>query len=338
MQSVKSVVLGCLLGGVAMSGWAAEVVAPAVAAAPVKPVKEEKCGWHGGAWLGAGYWGGDITYSIGGHVAEFINGVKVAEGTAYDPLSELKWPINVAMAAVGGNFGYKDCFDVDISLAANINDPSDKMEDSDWLDDFDSSLKTVYSESDEELKAYRGDVDLKVWMFRVGPKEKATFMLGPVGGFLFQHFDWTAKNLDQWYPQNPEIPHDRVAGDVITYKVDAKAPYVGLATKVLMGRLVFDADVALAYYWVSDEDDHLLRYKISKSDCDDWGWKADAQVRFYFVKNFYAQALVNAMGYEVTGVQKQSFYAGEYMPVRYEIDNKIKTTQITGLLALGCEF
>ena len=336
MNFVKSVVLGCLFVGVSLSGWTAEVVTPTFAATPV--VKVASNGWHGGAWLGAGYWGGDVTYSIGGKMKEYVNGVKVVERTIWDPYRKLKWPINVAMASVGGNFSYSDCFDVDVSVAANVDDPSGKLEYSDWTDELHPSLKDTYLEGTAALKAYRGDADLKIWLFRIGSRRQAHFFIGPMGGFLFQHFDWTGKDADQWYPPHPEIPHELVAGDVLTYKLDAKAPYVGLASKLNFGRLVFDADVALAYYWVSDEDDHLLQYKMSNSDCSDWGWKADARVRFYFVKHFYIQALINALGYEVTGVQKQRFYAGDCRPLSFEVDNKIKTTQISGLLALGCEF
>ena len=324
MRSAKSAILGCLLGGVAVSGWAAEVASSALAATPVKVASN---GWHGGAWLGAGYWGGDITYKMGGEYKHS------SQGTTWDPAIEVTWPINVALASVGGNFGYRDCFDVDIAVAANIDDPSGKIELYAKADPLNTSQVTTRQEGDAELEAYRGDFDLKVWLFHVGPKEKACFMVGPIGGFLFQHLDWTGKNGDEWYPPHPEIPHKRTPGEVATYKLDTQAPYVGLATKVLMGRLVFDADVALGYYWFSDKGSDSVTHEFVETDDSDWGWKADAQVRFYFAKHFYAQALVNALVYEINAVQKQHYLDGYS-----EADRKTESTQITGLLALGCEF
>jgi len=133
----------------------------------------EKSPWKLDVWSGVGYWSGDVTYRIG-------NTVKLPDGSEFNywfPLSELEWPLNVVMASVGGDVTYMETIEARGVFSISVNDPTDKMEDSDWEY---PGIKTIYSESDAELSAWSVDAGIR-WWFLGNQKKNFTWGLGTHG-------------------------------------------------------------------------------------------------------------------------------------------------------------
>ena len=115
-------------------------------------------------WLGLRHAHGDSTYTIGGDVSDNQGNA----GRYWDPLSELKWPLDVVMVSLGGRAEFGR-FSVRGEIAKNATSDAGDMEDSDWGIYYDMygrqpglgfspNTKDVYSTSSTDLDALIIDV------------------------------------------------------------------------------------------------------------------------------------------------------------------------------------
>ena len=296
-----------------------------------KPRLNGKSPWKANVWSGVGYWSGDVTYRIG-------NTVKLPDGSEFDywfPLSELEWPINVVMASVGGDVTYAETIEARGAFSISVNDPTDKMKDSDWEY---PGIKTIYSESDAELNAWSVDAGIR-WWFLGKQKENFTWGLGVGGGYLYQYMDWAASNLDQWYPTEPWIPHDRVSGVVGKYKASLHMPYPEVSGKIGLGGFSLEVSFGYApYVAVNDEDDHVLRYIKANTDATGTGWKLGGVARYDFEFGLFLAGRVDVLDFETDGSEKNYIYAGPDQGYSWEIYHEITSKQISGILTVGYQF
>jgi outer membrane protease len=278
-------------------------------------------------------WGGDERMS--GHVT-----YQIGEEGVYFPLSELKWPADVTFGSVGGSANYGK-WEASAVFSKNIDSDAGTMEDSDWLDDMNPDLKTVYSESDTDFDGYTMDGSVRYWMMNTAMRDLpgTSVALAAGLGYLYQNFSWDAKNLDQWYPQNPEYGHDLVPGTVGSYESTLNMPYIEAAGKLAFKGLTLEGSLGFApYVQVDDVDDHKLRYIYATTDADGTAFKASLQARYNFTKNLFMMAQVNYLTFDVEGTEKDITYAGPEQGEAWTIDHKIKSDQTSALLAAGVNF
>ncbi len=284
-------------------------------------------------WAGLDAMSGDMTYEIGGKFKQ--NGV---EERGHFPISRLEWPIALVSVQIGGRVSVKD-WDFRAAFSAAQNDDAGKMKDSDWEIPDNPKVLTTYSESDSELKMWQAEASLRYWVpFKTSnPKEQAR--LGGGVGILYQSFDWSARDTDQWYPQNPELGHDRFAGEVITYKADVLMPYIEVGGQLKYQQLFFEARIGLApWVQVEDVDDHKLRYIRAETTGDGAGAFGELLARYTFANNLFLQASLWAMTFETDGTEKDYVYGGEDAGSRWEIEHKVKSSQVRLTLAGGVTF
>jgi len=295
----------------------------AVLVPPVEPVRFM-------VWGGIGGWAGDVTYQIGGTV-------KLSDGTkekVNDPLSELKWPLDVAVLSVGGRLVFQQRVEVFADGMVSISDPSSKMEDSDWTESWAPNYKTIYSESDTELSAYALDAGMRVWIINSRMGTQGTLHFGLGAGLIYQYMDWKTTTTEQWtLGQYDEF------SDAGTYNVKLVMPYVEVAGEMHLKAFRLLAGIGLAP-WVSakDEDDHKLRYIKATTDTTGYGLKGRLEGRFYFTKQFFAAAELKAMYYKTDGTEKDHIYGGDDVGETWEIDHTIESRQFSGVLGLGVEW
>jgi outer membrane protease len=290
-----------------------------------KPAASKAVTWD--LWGGVERMSGNVTYQIGD------------EGV-YFPLSELKWPVDVTFGSVGGSarFGKWEACGV---FSKNLENDAGTMEDSDWEDDRNPDLKTTYSESDTDFDGYTSDGSIRYWLMETPMTDLkgAVVSLGTGLGYLYQHFSWDAKNLDQWYPQNPEYGHDIVPGTVGSYESTLNMPYIEAAGKLAFKGLTMAGTLGFApYAQVKDEDDHKLRYIRADTDADGTAFKASLQTRYNFADHLFIMAQVNYLSFDVDGTEKDNTYAGPFEGESWSIDHTIKSDQTSALLAAGIDF
>src|SRR4030042_2386056 len=153
------------------------------------------------------------------------------------------------------------------------------MKDSDWgiwyMDDpvntwADPDSLDIFSTSDTWLTMYAMDF---CFDYTIIQKTFVFFKLGI--GFLYQFFDYSVSDLDQWYPSYEKyaayIPsgysnHVYVSGEILTYRVEYYIPYIKISPVVRINeKLLFDFSLSLSPCTsAKDLDDHILRYKLSE--------------------------------------------------------------------------
>lgn len=289
---------------------------------------QPRSGWDTDLWGGGGYWYGDVTYQIGGL---FTEGGQSA--VTHFPLSELKWPIEVPIYTAGGRLTYNGRLEGRATFAVNAGTASGSMEDSDWEYDFAPMLKTTYSESDAAVDAWSLDGGARYWL-TTDRSRRFDFAAGL--GYTYQSFEWEASNLDQWYPQNPELGHDLVDGLIGTYEAQVNMPYLEAALQYRGPRLRLEGSFGFAPYMeVSDRDDHLLREILADTDADGTGWKLALEARYAFTSTVFALARAEGLGFNVEGTEYDTVYGGADAGMTWTIDHEITSRQFMGSLALG---
>lgn len=293
--------------------------------------------------LGGGYLSGDTQYRIGGKT--------VTADETYElhfPLSELVFPLDAYMLKADLGVTFRDHWSMRLSAATNLTRETGKMEDSDWGVWNDSETLDIYSQSDTEMKALL--LDGKVaYLFYIGHSPQGDlvqargsrairFSFGIGLGFRYQDFEFDVYDVDQWYPFDPELGHDRVVGKVIDYEVRYKIPYLEGSISMNVAER-FQLDLAVGYAPMvdfQDKDRHLLRDMVSIAD-HDWNGKAyfiNLKGRYQLSSRWYLEASFEAMQIESKG-RMDDFIGGVW---DHSIAHEIESHQYSSFLAFGCSF
>lgn len=283
---------------------------------------------------GIGALSGHTTYQIGGRIS-----TPLGSGRVHFPISELEFPLNVYMVSLGTNIEFKNKWEVSASVKKNVTDDSGKMKDSDWgawwLEGYpwaEQNTLDIYSESDAELDVLMFDVNLRYKLYK-------GISIGL--GYTHQNFDYEISNLHQWYPSynyyfGMASPHDRIDGKVLTYEVTYNIPYIEIA---FMGKATDNlyVEVSLGYSPIvdaEDEDHHLLRSKVNKSDCDGDAILLSLEGRYDLPKNWFLALGVDYTRIDTDGRSK-AFFSGIY---DHTIDIVIESEQVFYGLNIGYAF
>jgi outer membrane protease len=278
------------------------------------------------ATLESGYLKGDTTYHI-----SYYEGATGIE-------SELEFPLKTYLIGPKIGWGYKnpqnrDKFQLNIKWLTNIDDGSGKMKDSDWLTDDLDIMEVgsahpgldIYSESDIELELHIVDVNAiyKFWPIK-------NLSIGPIVGYKFQQFKYDVSDTNQvGYGPYAPIATASVLGKTLDYKVKYHIPYFGLNSDFLIkNKFQINAKINYSPYTTAkDEDDHILRYKLSKGDTDGYAYFANLNAQWNFLSNFFFTIGAEYMRIHTTGTQHQSFYAGPLVGLTADVDDKITSSQ-----------
>lgn len=276
--------------------------------------------WTGNGWGGIGFWYGDVTYQIGGDVV-YSDGISER---LPDKISELKWPIEAPVVSLGAEALSRDGLEIRGTFSTLLSEGGGTVEDSDWYVYTMSGKRDIYSESDASLKAWSADVAIRYWF--MNSRQRKFALAAGVGG-LHQDLRWDASNVDQWYPQNPEMGHDVQAGPVGKFEAVVNLPYAELAAQWTISRLVLQGALDIGYAMVSDKDDHLLRYIYAETDADGVGFRGRLLGRYAISERFSLQGRVTGFALGAKGTQESSVYGGEDYGLSWEIDHKVSSVQ-----------
>lgn len=193
--------------------------------------------------------------------------------------SQLEFPLNCFRIGLKTRLGQDYLprpWDVRLSMYTNINDPSAKMLDHDWItwptSGFDG--KFSYTESDVDMRSFEIDLNGRWYVMHPG-----AFLVGPWTGFRLQYFSQDVIGFDGWQidyntqPFSRQYFSDSRLG--IKYHVTWLQFPVGLAWRLPAGRVLSgDFHVAMVPCWFSDYDDHVLRNKDAEASGLGFGFDA----------------------------------------------------------------
>jgi outer membrane protease len=260
--------------------------------------------------IGLGYMTGSTLYHIS--IYDATGGIE----------SELEFPLNTVLFGLEGGYASRnakgqDAFQVGLQWFTNLNGGSGKLKDSDWLTDSIDIAEVgaahpgldIYSESDIALQV--NVIDLRA-SYSFWPAEDLA--VGPLGGLLYQNFQYDASNLNQvGYGPYATGYTGSVSGLVLTYEVTYAIPYLGIHTEIpFSGK--FQAVVDLGYSpraEADDIDDHVLRGKRSEGSASGSAYLATVTARWDLEDNDYFLVRGQYLNIETTGTQTQTWYRDE---------------------------
>ena len=291
--------------------------------------------------LGFGYLTGNTLY----HISSYD-----AAGSGIE--SELEFPLNAVLFGLEGGYISKDdqgrdAFKINLQWLTNISSGSGKLKDSDWISSDLDSLPPpdgvgaphpgldIYSESDISLRANIIDIrgSYNNWM-------SDTLSVGPLGGFLYQNFQFDASNVHQtgYGPYAPGYTVT-VPGKVLTYEVTYAIPYLGIHSE-LQPNSKFQAVADIGYSpWATaeDKDDHLLRQKVSKASTTGNAYVVTLTAQWDWEDKDFFQVRGQYLDVYTKGTQTQKFYDGSGL-VFTGIDDKITSKQISAFILYSHRF
>lgn len=267
---------------------------------------------------------GNTTYQIGYPVTD-------PDGTTYAgyfPFSELEWPLDIWLIKIEAAFNISETLQTSAELKKSLNDPGDKMKDSDWITSSDPNQLDVYSESDiSKFDATICDFDVE-WTFIKRKQWSAYAGLG----YQYQKFEYSAKLIRQYSPSG--IPGFDANGDGqvgITYEIMYSIPYliIGSYFKIYES-IIIDGNLALSpFTQAKDEDNHLLREnggKISKGSMEGNAFMIDISAEYKFTQSCFLDWGIQYNKIKVSGDQKQVYGNGEKIGTVREKSESIQTS------------
>ena len=254
---------------------------------------------------------GYSTYQIGGNT--YFQGF--GSINFHFPISELKFPLNTLYASVSARTTLMDRVRLSGTCGTNFTrTPAGDMEDSDWLDD--SHQKDIYSTSKTDVRLVQAQAGMEYLLNTIAYSSDITsqFWLGL--SYEYQKLDYTASELTQYDLTDPGSEPIRVSGNVITFLRTTKIPYLTLSSQHVLENLfgfpflVIDASFGYSpWAEMRDQDDHLLRKKLSTGSLRGIGTKASASVKLGIAPHLSTTLGVMHELVETSGTQTQIRYA-----------------------------
>ncbi len=290
--------------------------------------------------------------------------------------SELIFPLNTLLEGVtfrgertGGRIDGGRDWNFEVSLAVNLLAPFGLMKDYDW-DMYPGYPKTVfsYTESDARLVWFLASAAWKPVLSSGGWGN-----LKAVLGYRLQYVYQEAMGYVGWqyldlFPDNGPPGPDPTDGDgqpelylvsfpndtvVLTYWVLWNVPTAGFSvTLTPVPGLSVLMEAGLAVPIVADQDDHLLRNKLSTAAGLGIGGYAELAVHYSWGKpearlQPFLSLAIDLMAQKANTLQTQTWYGddpasddyieqpGDYIP---GIDHQISTRQLSVVLAFGIKY
>lgn len=307
-----------------------------------------------------------LAHASGAKASEIEHGVRLQytslwgdtsyEITFKQGMSRLEWPLEMNLFGAAYTAAYRDIFELELFLATCPWGSSDKpMKDFDRLDEAYYPSRQghagldIYSESAVNAKAmiYGANVRAFVHSF---PAVHA-FPAASMGLFLAYHsqetdfsaFDTRQQGYGSWQDQSGMI-----YGPTTVYTVDYDILYAGLtfranASDVL--KITLDASY-IPYVQANDEDNHIRRMRISRSECTGDGSMVSLSVQFALNKRWYLYSSCSKTRIDTSGHQTQYWYGNDPATPNLDdtghvlpgIDAEIGQRSFNAGIAVGCRF
>lgn len=283
---------------------------------------------------------------------EYIIDIKIPyEGLIYFVKSQLEFPLDQTM--IGGEVelklspGTQREWAFTVGLYTQVNDLAGKMYDHDWTNYPDRIYRKIsYTESDAEGKnnILLVEIDKMVLIGKRGS-------LSLTGGFRYQNIDQDIIGFKGWQ-LDPDNSYEPFSFDVpnieaLTYEVIYKLPNAGFRIQYYINNKInLRSRIAYTRAFISDFDDHKLRFKTTESDITGNGLLADFGLRMNFGptpgKGFFIEFDGDFTYIKASGTSTQSWYGNdpagdddETGEVHIGIPHEINTTQFRVGLVLG---
>jgi outer membrane protease len=228
----------------------------------------------------------------------------------YFPFSELEFPLDVSMFSAQYDLEIKRRWMISLGFKTDIGHSGDDMEDSDWLTPSNPDQLDIFSTSNvTDFEAYEYDVNVK-FKYLMG----ASWSLDAGVGYLFQKYKYDTALKTQYSPSGMSGVDYVWDGRTSSLKYDLfyQIPYIQMGGAVTFAKRF--TIIASASYapWVEgeDEDQHLLRGLVAKTELQGESWMANLETRYQINRNWFASLEYSYKKIEADGKSYDSYYGG----------------------------
>lgn len=270
---------------------------------------------------------GDVTSSIGGQ----INHADGQTEETFFPISELVWPMDIALARFDVSLRLNPIWRINGTLKTAFDDPGEAMVDQDWFSPLSST--DIYSESNiPEFEALTLDVHFEWTYLEQGPWSLSTGI-----GYLHQNFEYEGNLIEQYSPT--DMTGYDYLGDgstSITYENTFSMIYFLLGADLqLTSQLDLAGKFSVAPLAASeDELYHLYSSKVSSGDMEGFAYMIELSGNFQITPWWFIRAGLQYTNIFVDGDQYQVL-AG--VPLG-RIDQEVESVQSSGYISMGYSF
>ena len=273
--------------------------------------------------------------------------------------SELEYPLDInwgyAGISINGRIPKKLNWTIGVEYGQSLSDPKKPMKDSDWYRIPGTELDhlIIYTESDAEAEA----TDLNIFgRLRFGTTPK--FSIDGLIGYHYQKLAFEMFGINNGWYLDEEFRQVSIDGSpyigvrVLTYEVKYQIPYLGINMNVKpYSKFNVGAEISVSpYVMAKDLDYHLLRYKMSESECTGAAFMAEGDLGYSLEGPWSGLNWLFSLGFQFTtistkGHSDQVWYADNpdtpYDETGYtieDISHKIKSKQTALNLKITCLF
>jgi outer membrane protease len=252
--------------------------------------------------------------------------------------SELEWPLdNILYVGGTASANFLEKFQANAGIWKSVRDNAGAtMKDSDWFFRIYGGTKAVYSETETAVDAIQFNTNL-----RYNFLQRESISLGAILGYSYTKWDWEAGNGFQATIDPFRFYEGPLPASSITYKETIQVPYLGLTLSMFPLRSSLGFNIYTLYSPLAqcdDEDDHILRSKLSTGQTDGTFLSLGGDVRWKFKGPWSLTGRINYTSYDLEGEQNQFFYAGEDAGTGFnDIDLEIEGSQVYLGFMIGYE-
>jgi len=260
--------------------------------------------------------------------------------------SELRYPLDVVMGGVRllhqSQINHSRRLSLYLHIRHNLNQPSEKMEDTDWFGSKNNSVtnlyKFSYTKSRSEISWTSAELGAELNNFKLMKKNVSygsKVLIDYSSHEMFGVAGW------QKWPNTERIEFDEFQDtEVLTYQLFSIETSVYVDFDILkLAKFKWNMQFSISpFVMTKDKDDHVLRNKNSYTDAFGFGAGFGSQFEYFMIKHFAFIADARVRYFRTKGSMDQRFYAddpgaaGDQAGLEFnDIDNVISmfTQQIT---------
>ena len=265
-------------------------------------------------------------------------------------ISRLSWPMDMRLLGAVYTACFRNMIEAEFSMQASPWSESPRvMEDWDWINESGGpgwipyDELDIYSRSMLDSKALLLGSDVRIFLFSL-----PFASLGALGGARYQEADFRAYNTTQTGFGSWRNYTGTVLGPTTTYTVEYRFVHIGTTFKLHADRrLRFTVDTSfIPYSRAKDEDNHIRRLRISRSEATGTGSMFSLSMQYFFTDTWYASTTCSKLRIKTSGDQMQYWYGNDPATPSFDdtgqiltgIDVDIEQETFHVGIGLGCRF
>lgn len=264
--------------------------------------------------------------------------------------SRLEWPMDMKLVHTAYMVNLSDFVEVELGLRAGPWISSGRpMQDYDWMNEAlsrsprraDHEGVDIYSTSIVDSKAFSYDATMRVFPLNFQYATLGLFFSYQNQEMDFKAYDTNQTGFGSWQDQTTSV-----FGPISTYAVEYDTYLIGLAWRAqaadFLKLTIYTAYIP--YAKASDEDNHIRRLRVSRTECTGTGHMLSLSMQFRLSNKWFVSSTCSKLRISTDGHQKQIWYGNDPASPNYDdtgqvmsgINAEINQDSFHAGISIGC--